>query len=57
MKTITDIFLSQAASVLGDTNKGLSGSVIVESLVSYANDSEIHIPHLHLMRQIRELLY
>ena len=45
MKTITDIFLSQAASVLGDTNKGLSGSVIVESLVSYANDSEIHIPH------------
>ena len=45
MKAITDIFLSQAASVLGDTNKGLSGSVIVESLVSYANDSEIHIPH------------
>lgn len=45
MKTITDVFLSEAASVLGDTNEGLSGSVIVQSLVSYANDSEIHIPH------------
>lgn len=45
MKTITDVFLSEAASVLGDTNEGLSGSVIVQSLVSYANDSEIHIPY------------
>lgn len=45
MKIITDVFLSEAASILGDTTKGLSGGVIVQSLVSYANDLEVFIPH------------
>lgn len=48
MKNMTDVFLSQAASVLGDTNEGLSGGDIVSSFVSYANDLEVDIPHSSL---------
>lgn len=48
MNNISDIFLNHAASVLGNTKEGLSGSVIIQSFVSYANDLDTDIPHSSL---------
>lgn len=44
MKNISDVFLNDAASVLGATAEGLSGNEIVQYFVSYANDAEVNIP-------------
>lgn len=38
-------FISHACEILGDTNAGLSGSKIVEHLVSYAFDYDVNIPY------------
>lgn len=41
---IDDSFISHASDILGDTNKGLSGSQIVKCCNSYAVDFDVKIP-------------
>ena len=41
---INDSFISYAADILGDTNRGLSGSQIVKHCNSYAVDFDVKIP-------------
>jgi len=41
---INDSFISHAADILGDTNRGLSGSQIVKHCNSYAVDFDVKIP-------------
>ena len=38
-------FLSKAASLLADTNSGLSGSKIVEAINAYADQWDVRVPH------------
>ncbi len=42
---IPAIFINYAADILGDTNKGLSGSKIAEYTSAYAIDFNVDIPH------------
>ncbi|MCS0627876.1 hypothetical protein NX786_00750 [Telluria mixta] len=41
---IPAVFVTHAAAVLADTNKGLSGSEIVRSCSAYAVDADVNIP-------------
>ena len=41
---IKDSFISHASDILGDTNRGLTGSQIVKLCNSYAVDFDVKIP-------------
>lgn len=42
---MSPVFVSYAADVLGDTHKGLSGSVIIKALAAYAVEYGVRLPH------------
>jgi len=45
---IPTTFLRHAADILGDTQKGLSGTKIIEATAAYAVEFDVSIPHTHM---------
>ncbi len=45
MSEIPQIFITHAADILGDTNKGLSSSQIARYCADFAVDFNVEIPH------------